>query len=252
MTETTPRPSAEEMRAALATLVAGWRLVPADAPAGQEPDDDEDGPYAEGEDPLSVHARHVRTRRCYARGCYALSRYRVRPWCLHKDGVGRAADKGDPAVNDHGMVQLGDSIQWHSPVYACTTQHARELIEADQAARTGGPLDALSAARTHYQVDAWHYEPDSYDVPGALHPLLQELQSAARWVRYTIAAKGGVGAGADLPPGESAWQRPEWTFSGALERLAAVLHLVGVYQQEEDEEALAAAVDLAVDEVGAD
>jgi hypothetical protein len=133
-----------------------------------------------------VHGDHVRTRQCRLvvprdgqphAWCGQPTRYVITPYCVHRDGVIRVASDDDPAAGD-GTVRLGDSIQRHQATYACSTQHARALIAADQQCRTAYPADSvLSAANTHYEIESFTYEPDELDVPGALHALCDHLNS---------------------------------------------------------------------------
>lgn len=240
MIDFTARPTAAQMREALETLVRGW--APQVTAGGDEADDetfDDELAYAQGEDPWSVHARHQRTGRCGAAGCGLRTAYRVRPWCVHRNAVTRAADPGDPATVN-GMVTLGDSIQWQEPLYACSTTHARQLMLADAGRRGANPASPLAAVNTHYEVEAWEYVPDSFDVPGALHPLIEELKAAGFWALQTVKVKGAYAGGAQTPA-EQLWQH-------VLERLASVLRLVQVFEEEENDEAERRAELLATDE----
>ncbi|WP_431935849.1 hypothetical protein [Micromonospora sp. RP3T] len=204
-----PAPTPTDLHAAVTALLTAW-APNTRAPFDPAPGDD-NGCRCGGHEcncaggcgcPSCRHQEHRRTAHCqnpdprpgepFAR-CGALTAYRIRPFCIHLDGVTRTPSDGDPAANN-GMVTLGDSIQHHTAMYACTTQHARHLIERDRHRRKVYPADsALTADRTYYQVDAYTYEPDDIDVPGALHPLRESLEAAAYWTRGTIAAEYGIG-----------------------------------------------------------
>lgn len=204
---------AVELADAVAAILQAW--VPR-TPAGAPDDDYDDGTNGcgcGGEDddgePICncadscgcrscTHHRHAETARCHLRvpqegrpyaWCGQPSRFKIRPFCTHRDSVSRAPSEGDPAGQRNGCVRLGDSIQWHYATYACSTQHARELIEQDRQRRRGGPDDALSAERTFYEVDSFRYEPDRVDVPGPLSDLPSLLDLALYSARAAVRGK---------------------------------------------------------------
>jgi len=244
-------PTRDEMRAALDVFVRAW--APYTAPPAEPVDEQDDGCDCGGEDddgtpycncagncicPRCVHYWHARARVCSVGGCYQRTRYRVVPWCVHRDGTYRAASDGDPATGDNGYVHLGDSVQRQTPRYACTTQHAAEIVATDRRERIGFDADSLlSAPNTYYDIDRWDYEPDDIDVPGALHPLLADLESAARFTRRAIAAAAGIG-----PAGSSQ------IIGCGIAVTAAIGHLID-YANEQDAEAAQTAAAAAVDDL---
>lgn len=225
-------PTAAELRAAMEVFVRAW------APRSTEPAgyveetggcgcggaDDAGDPICNCHDscgcPSCNHDRYARAKRCSVTDCGQRTAYRIVAWCVHRDGVYRYPSPNDPAAVDGMVTTLGDSIQRHTPAYACTTRHAQALIEQDRQTRmryeTGGPGDALTAARTHYEVERWDYQPDEIDMPGPLIPLAHDLESAARWVRR------GTGARYAKPSTDT-----RWTIEGAQQAIAMALeHLL--------------------------
>ena len=234
------KPTPQEMRAALETLVRGWAGMDVTDPK-PGPDEDEDEGYAEGEDPWSVHARHQRTGRCGVRDCYQVARYRIRPWCVHPDGTTISVDpEKEPAAVDGRMI-LGDSVQWHADLFACSARHVQELRRIDTRDRAGTPDDdPLSARNTHYEVTGgYRYEPDDYDVPGALHPLAGALSSAHWWLLETIRATYAR---------SGAMQTPDDLWRTVLARVGGVLALVAAHEDEMQAAAEDRHIDMQIDE----
>lgn len=253
---TTPKPTADELRAALAVFLRAWAPrspAPADDVDEGDGPDETNGCGCGGEDeagdpictchgscscPRCDHDRYARAKRCSVSGCGQRTAYRIVAWCVHRDGVHRSSSPDDPAAA-RGMVTLGDSVQRHSPLYACTTQHARALIEQDRQTRVqheaGGVGDALTAARTYYEVELWDYQPDDIDVPGPLIPLAHDLESAARWVRRTI----GVPYAGQHPEYANPWADARWTIEGAQQAIAMGLEHLLDYLDERDQAAAA-------------
>jgi hypothetical protein len=165
-----------------------------------------------------VHYDRARYKTCSVRECGKPTQLKIVPWGLHRDGYSRAAEAGDPATNENGSVALGDSRQDHTLLTACGTIHARELITADQADRGKYSTDsALSAGRTHYDVDTWTYEPDELDVPGAIHRAAHQLGSAQRWAKTTIQASYPLNARHRDFALEAAEQNLVWAAAALLE-----------------------------------
>lgn len=217
-TTTGAPPAQAKLRAAAAVLLRAWAPGPQPALADEDYDETNGcgcgGTYGDDEPVCNCgpgcvchecrHRERATTRRCHLptprpdqpyAWCGAPTRYRIVAYCLHRDGVTRTADDGDPAA-EHGMVRLGDSIQRHPATYACSTQHARDLIELDRQRRsTADPASPLSATSTYYEVEPFRYEPDDTDVPGPLHPLHRDLEAALYWAGRTIAATYDAGHG---------------------------------------------------------
>lgn len=234
-------PSPAKLRAAVEVLLAAW------APQTLDADDQDDGYDTNGCNcagtdehgnqrgcncadgcgcPNCAHFRHTESRRCqlpaprpdqpYAR-CGEPGQYRIRPYCVNRDSVTRLGSKGDTTAK-RDIVRLGDSISHHATTYACTTQHARDLIALDQQRRANTPGDSpLSAARTYYNVENHQYEPDDIDVPGPLHPTRRALESAAYWAGQTIAATYGTGHGTVDDAAEGMLLYTAWAALGAVE-----------------------------------
>lgn len=197
---------------AVGALAAAWTPPTVTAAGDDDGDDYGDGCSCGGEtdegDPICNcadncgcsncdHLRHLDTARCHLRvpregqpyaWCGAPTRYRVRPYCVHRGGVIRGASDGDPAA-ENGDVKLGDSIQWHPATFACSTQHARAIIDADRGYRGRFPADSpLAVGNTFYEVESWTYEPDLMDVPGPLGYLPAITGSADYWAGETVKA----------------------------------------------------------------
>ncbi len=141
------------------------------------------------------HQRHVTSGRCRARiargdllvvACGEPTRFRVRGYCVHRGGVLRTADPGDLLATPNGTVVLGDSIQWHEPTYACSTGHARLLMNADREYRAKfDPDSLLHVDHTFYEITPFRYQPDHLDVPGPLHTVVAQLRSA-QWAALMV------------------------------------------------------------------
>ena len=191
-------PSPAQLRAAVDVLTRAWfpKLpTPTDdvddtngcGCGGSRYDDDgepydDDEPYCNCADGCCCrtcnHFARARAKVCYLHRCEQPTRYAITPWCVHRAGVTRSADADDPHA-ERGLVRLGDNRQNHPRIMACSTHHARELIDADRQRRTAYPVDcALAAERTFYKVEQWTYEPDDVDVPGPLSTIPVWLDSA--------------------------------------------------------------------------
>lgn len=255
----TPAPG--DLAAAIDTIVRAWAPRRLPTGTGDNPDPwDGDNCQCAGDDdnlePLGCncadnctcgscqHANHAETRRCRLvvpregqphAWCGRETEYQIRGFCVHRDGVHRMASDGDP-MSTSGSVRLGDSIQKHAPMYACSTQHARELIEQDRQYRERFPADsALAPSHTFYDVEPYTYRPDDTDVPGPLHPLESHLSSARYWTESAIR--------------ETHLRRPalDYTVHAFLEHLAAAVQNAGAYLDERARGAVEEAADLAVE-----
>jgi len=181
-------PTVEEIRAAALTLMRAWApsvIAERQRSTGDDYDpyyngcgcagEDEDGePYCNCAGgcscPWCAHTMHAEAARCglvvptsdqpYAR-CGRPTGYRIVPFHPTHDGISRPPSDGDDAVDEYGYVKLGDTNSYGMTRYACSTQHARAVIEADRAYRARfDSTSALSAANTFYEVERWRYRPD--------------------------------------------------------------------------------------------
>lgn len=148
--------------------------------------------------PSCEHEKHRRAAKCqlaeptpeqpYA-WCAKPTRFRVVPVCIHRGGVYRQASDGDPEADETGSTYLGDSVQrdtWTS-LYACSTQHAREII-AERRARDGRRPEDSRSTEWFYEVERYRYKPDEFDVQTPLHHVAEHARSAQYWAEEAIKA----------------------------------------------------------------
>ncbi|GLY08255.1 hypothetical protein [Actinoplanes sp. NBRC 101535] len=145
-----------------------------------------------------LHTEHRETRKCrvvvptdgqpYA-WCAKPALWRVIPICIHSSGVIRQGSDGDPDADKFGSVTLGDNIQrdtW-TQLYACSTQHARQLMNDTKQKRDRGDWPGQGTG-WFYEVEPYVYQPDVFDVSTPLHLIESHADSITYWAKAAARA----------------------------------------------------------------
>ncbi|MUN41459.1 hypothetical protein [Actinomadura litoris] len=226
-TNTNPRPdneqpTPEQLATAIRTLQSAWDGAWTPTPTGPVDDPDEcdcAGEYDDGTPRCNcgdactcancnlLAVQRMATCQGVA-GCGRPTRYRVSAWSVRPNYA--RPDDADPSPRDeHGYVQVGNTVQRTWSLSACGSVCARAVI--DRHAHMG--------AHIHFEVERWTYQPDLAELPralgvavgctGAAHRALKQLavdvyRGGGRASRlWSMAARrelaGAAAAMADVP-----------------------------------------------------